>query len=190
MNKVKTKQEFSNNTQQREKSTAINKSQMAKKNKSSLGNAFLGAFCLFLVLGPATQLLFLINTPLHIKLGLSEKTVLDPELGWFLADETAIAWADQTYLVAGVAFVVGALRRQSWCIPLGFYTCAAASFILLVARIRWPLLEANGFGVLTDAEQKSFFYMYSYAYILWGWYGMYYLWSNRAVYDDSKGKFD
>jgi hypothetical protein len=46
------------------------------------------------------------------------------------ADELAIAWADMTYLVAGVVFAVGAFLRRPWSIPFGFYTSATWSFML------------------------------------------------------------
>jgi len=152
------------------------------KPKNQLSHIFIGIFTLLLIMGPLTQLLFIINQPLHVKLGLSEYIILQPEYGWFKADEMAIAWADMTYLMTGVAFIIGAFLRKPWSIPCGFYTSAAWSFILLMARFRWPLLEANGFGVL-GADQVNFFYGYAYLYILFGWFGMYYLWKNRRIYD-------
>ena len=150
--------------------------------KNQLSYAFIGLFIFLLLMGPFTQLLQIISLPLHVKWGLSERIILQPEYSWFRSDELAIAWADMTYLVAGIAFVIGAFLRKSWCIPLGFYTSAAWSFIMLLARIRWSLLEANGFNVV-EGEQALVFYIYAYVYILFGWYGMYYLWKNRRIYD-------
>lgn len=147
-----------------------------------LSNFFMGCFALLWILGPLTQLLFLVNPTLHLKLGLSEHITLEPEFGWFRADETAIAAADQTYLFTGLVFMIASAQRKTWCIPLGFYTCAAWSFILLVAIFRWPLLEAAGFGVLGNG-QVAFYYIYALAYVLFGWYGMFYLWNNRRIYD-------
>lgn len=133
-------------------------------------------------MGPFTQLFQVIDLQLHVALGLSEVRILDPELGWFRADELAIAWAEMTYLVAGVIFVFGVFLRRSWAIPFGFYTMATWSFILLMARIRWPLLEANGFDVISG-DQEIVFYIYATIYILFGWFGMYYLWTPRNIYD-------
>jgi hypothetical protein len=150
--------------------------------KNHLSYIFIGIFIFLWFMGPFTQLIQIISLPLHVEWGLSEHKILEPEYGWFKADELAIAWADMTYLVAGVIFVVGAFMRKPWCIPFGFYTSAVWSFILLLARIRWPLLEANGFGVLAE-DQRLLFYFFAYAYIIFGWYGMYYLWRNRKIYD-------
>ncbi|MDJ0704201.1 MAG: hypothetical protein QNJ46_13030 [Leptolyngbyaceae cyanobacterium MO_188.B28] len=157
---------------------------MGMKSDRQLSYLFLGAFILLWFLGPFTQLLQIINLPLHVQLGLSERIILEPEFGWFKADELAIAWADMTYLIAGVIFIIGAFMRRSWSIFFGLYTNAAWSFILLVARIRWPLLEANGFDVLNE-DQELFFYVFATIYIVFGWFGMYYLWKNRTIFDET-----
>lgn len=151
------------------------------KNKNQLSNTFISIFILLLILGPLTQLLQIINLPLHVKWGLSEHIILQPEFGWFRADELAIAWADMTYFVTGIAFVIGAFLRKSWSIPCGLYTSACWFFIMLLARIRWPLLEANGFGVL-GSDQSLLFYLYAYVYMLFGLFGMYYLWQKRNIF--------
>ena len=151
-------------------------------NESRLSRIFIGLFVFFMIMGPGTQMLQIINLPLHVELGLSENIILQPEFGWFRADELAIAWADMSYLLSGIIFLVGVYLRKPWCIPFGFYTSAAWSFILLMARIRWHLLEANGFGVLAE-DQQTAYYIFAYAFVLFGWYGMYYLWHNRTVYD-------
>lgn len=149
--------------------------------KRQLSYLYLGVFFILLILGPVTQLLFIVNMPLHVSWGLSEPIVLDPAYGWFKADELAIAWADMTYLAAGVVFFIGVFIRQSWAIPFGFYTSACWTFILLFARIRWPLLEANGFDVVSG-DQEVAFYSYALIYILFGLFGMVYLWRNRDIY--------
>jgi len=149
--------------------------------KRQLSHLFVGAFIVLWIIGPLTQLLQIINLPLHVEWGLSESIILDPAFGWFRADELAIAWADMTYLAAGAIFIAGAFSRKSWCIPFGFYTSAAWSFILLMARIRWPLLEAAGFDVISgDWEPK--FYAFATIYVCFGWFGMIYLWKNRNIY--------
>lgn len=152
------------------------------KKKQQLSYLFIGAFILLWIIGPLTQLLQIISLPLHVKWGLSERVVLDPAFGWFRADELAIAWADMTYLVAGIVFIVGAFMRRSWAIPFGFYTSATWSFILLIARIRWPLLEAHGFDVMA-ADQETLYYVYAYVFVLFGWFAMVYLWKKRKIYE-------
>lgn len=132
-------------------------------------------------MGPLTQLIQIISLPLHVQWGLSESIILEPGFGWFRADELAIAWADMTYLIAGAVFLVGAFLRKSWSIPFGFYTVATWSFILLMCRIRWVLLENNGFDVIAG-DQQVLFYIYASVYILFGWFGMIYLWRNRDIY--------
>ena len=152
------------------------------KQKKQLSFWFVGFFIFLWILGPLTQLLQIVNLPLHVEWGLSEAIILEPGFGWFRADELAIAWADMTYLASGVVFVVGVFLRRSWAIPFGFYTSAVWSFILLMARIRWSLLETYGFDVV-GADQESYFYGYAYLYILFGWFGMIYLWKNRHIYE-------
>ena len=154
------------------------------KEKRQLSYLFTGAFIFLWIVGPLTQLLFIVNLPLHVAWGLSEPVVFDPAYGWFRADELAIAWADMTYLVSGAIFVIGAFLHRPWAIPFGLYTSATWSFILLMARIRWPLLEANGFDVVSG-DQELVFYTYATVYVLFGWFGIVYLWINRDIY---KGK--
>ncbi|MDJ0639808.1 MAG: hypothetical protein QNJ20_13305 [Paracoccaceae bacterium] len=151
------------------------------KASDRLSYIFVAAFILLWIAGPLTQLLFIMKPSLHQSWGLSSPIMLDPEFGWHKADELAIAWADMTYLVAGAVFVIGAMMRRSWAIPFGLYTSAAWSFILLLAMIRWPLLEANGFGVISG-DQKIAFYAYAIVYVVFGWFSMVYLWVNRNVY--------
>jgi len=111
-----------------------------------------------------------------------EKKILEPGFEWFKADELAIAWADMTYLIAGLIFIIGTLMRRSWSIIFGLYTNAAWSFILLLVLIRWQILETNGFDVISP-DQKLTYYPYAAIYVLFGWFGMYYLWRNRKIYD-------
>ena len=149
--------------------------------KKQLSYIFIGIFIFLWFMGPITQLIQIISLPLHIEWGLSESTIMQPAMGWFEADELAIAWADMTYLITGVIFIVGVFMRRTWAIPFGFYTVATWSFILLMCRIRWPLLEINGFDVISG-DQEIMFYTYATIYILFGWFGMFYLWRNRDIY--------
>ena len=151
------------------------------KQKQQLSILFIGMFIFLWLLGPLTQLLQIINLPLHVEWGLSEAIILEPEFGWFRSDELAIAWADMSYLITGLIFIVGAFLRKPWSIPFGFYTLATWSFILLMCRIRWPLLETNGFDVISG-DQEFLFYTYAVIYILFGWFGMFYLWNKRHIY--------
>lgn len=152
------------------------------KPEKKLSNVFVGLFIFLWIMGPLTQLLQIINLPLHVELGLSEKIILQPEFGWLKSDELAIAWADMTYLIAGIIFVIGSFLRKPWSVPFGLYTSAIWFFIMLLARVRWSLLEMNGFGVLKSDQMMSF-YTYSYIYIIFGLFGMYYLWKNRNIYN-------
>jgi hypothetical protein len=155
--------------------------------KRQLSRIFIGLYILLWLLGPVTQLIQIVNLPLHVKMGISEARILDPEFGWFRADELAIAWADMTYLVAGVIFIVGVFLRRSWSLPFGFFSLSAWAFILLVALIRWPLLEASGFGVIAQG-QKIVYNAYAVIYITFGLFGIFYLWRNRYVYDSNPGR--
>lgn len=150
--------------------------------KRQLSYLFIVAFVLLWMLGPLTQLLQIISLPLHVEWGLSEAIILDPEFGWFRADELAIAWADMTYLIAGGIFIAGAFMRRPWSIPFGFYTMATMSFILLVCLLRWTFLARSGYDIISD-DQKTVFYVYGIVYVLFGWFGMIYLWRNRRIYD-------
>ena len=152
------------------------------KNSRQLSYWFIGIFILLWIIGPLTQLLQIVSLPLHIEMGLSESKILDPDFGWFRADELAIAWADMTYLISGAVFIVGAILRKSWCIPFGIYTSATWSFILLMARIRWSLLEARGFDVI-GPDQEPLYYAYAYLFVAFGWFGMVYLWKRRNIYE-------
>ena len=154
------------------------------KTKRQLSYFFIAGFILLWVIGPLTQLIQIVSLPLHVELGLSEAAILEGGFGWFRADELAIAWADMTYLVAGVVFVIGVFMRRSWAIPFGFYTSATWSFILLMARIRWPLLDAAGYTVIAS-DQRAIYYAYTYLFILFGWFSMVYLWRKRNIYEGS-----
>jgi len=152
------------------------------KPNQQLSYLFIGMFIFLWLFGPLTQLIQIISLPLHVEWGLSESIILESEFGWFKSDELAIAWADMTYLVAGAIFIIGVFIRRSWSIPFGFYTSATWSFILLMTRIRWSLLEAGGFDVVSG-DQQLVFYLYATVYILFGWFGMIYLWRHRHIYD-------
>ena len=72
------------------------------KDKRQLNYLFIGIFIVLWIMGPLTQLLQIVNLPLHVSWGFSEPLILDPAYGWYRAGELAIAWADMTYLVTGV----------------------------------------------------------------------------------------
>ena len=136
---------------------------------------FIILFVFFWAIGPLTQLLFLIAPRLHHKLGLTEQDALKPEFRWFIVDETAIAIADMTYLVAGIAFVWLALLGNDLALPFGIYACSCYVFISCLAIPRWFMLEKQGLSPLPP-KQKLFYYSYMTAYCLFGLVGLFYLW--------------
>jgi hypothetical protein len=152
------------------------------KTTRQLSLLFLGVYILMWVLGPATQLLFIVNQPLHTSWGLSEPLVREQGFEWLLADEMAIAWADMTYLVAGVVFVVGAFLRRPWSLAFGLYSLAAWFFIMILLLIRWSLLDRHGVPVVQD-KQKLVFTIYALIHAGFCLFGMIYLWLRRKTYD-------
>ncbi|UCH47874.1 MAG: hypothetical protein JSU95_17800, partial [Betaproteobacteria bacterium] len=95
---------------------------------------FVVVFILMWIAGPGTQLLQLVAPKLHHKLGLTEADAFKPEFKWFLLEQKAIAFADMTYLVSGIAFIWLALLGNKTALIFGLYSCAcyvyfAATFI-------------------------------------------------------------
>ena len=103
---------------------------------------FIVVFALLWAAGPLTQVLFLVAPKLHHRLGLTEANAFKPEFKWFLLDEKALAIADMTYLVAGIAFVWLAMLDIRLALIFGMYTCACYVYIALISIPRWLLLIA------------------------------------------------
>jgi len=136
---------------------------------------FLVIFILLLVAGPVTQLLQLIAPSLHHKLGLTEAKAMQPEFKWFLLDEKAIAIGDMTYLAAGIGFVWLAMAGNHSALIFGIYTSACFVFISVIVISRWLLLEKHGLSPLSRT-QLPFYFAYMGIYLLFGLYGLFYLW--------------
>ncbi len=93
---------------------------------------FIVVFVIMWILGPATQVLQLVAPKLHKRLGLMEAAAYEPEFRWFMIEQRAIAYADLTYLFAGVVFVVLALLDNEWAALFGIYTCACYVYFVAI----------------------------------------------------------
>lgn len=136
---------------------------------------FVVAFILFWIAGPLTQVLFLVAPKLHHRLGLTEADALKPEFKWFILDEKAVAIADITYLVAGIAFVWLALTNNGSALIFGTFTCACYVYIASLAISRWLLLAKHELSPLPK-RQLPVYMSYMIAFLLFGLYGLFYLW--------------
>ena len=136
---------------------------------------FVVAFILFWIAGPLTQVLFLIAPELHHRLGLTEADALKPEFKWFILDERALAIADITYLVAGIAFVWLAFLDNRSALIFGMYTCACYVYIASLAISRWLLLAKHELSPLPK-RQLPVYVSYMVAFLLFGLCSLFYLW--------------
>lgn len=136
---------------------------------------FIVVFIIMWAAGPATQLLQLLAPKLHMKLGLMESDAFKPEFKWFLLDERGIAIGDMTFLVSGVAFIWLALLDNDTAIIFGLYSCACyvyfASFSIprMLLLSRYDLFPA-------PKTYSGVFVIYMGAFLLFGLYGLFYLW--------------
>ena len=136
---------------------------------------FIVVFIIMWAAGPATQLLQLLAPKLHMKLGLMESDAFKPEFKWFLLDERGIAIGDMTFLVSGVAFIWLALLDNDTAIIVGLYICACyvyfASFSIprMLLLSRYDLFPA-------PKTYSGVFVIYMGAFLLFGLYGLFYLW--------------
>ena len=136
---------------------------------------FIVVFVLVWVAGPLTQVLYLVAPKLHHKLGLTEANALKPEFKWFMLEEKAIAIADITHLVAGIAFVWLAILDNRTALVFGIYTCACYVYIALISIPRWLLLAKHELGPMSRT-QLPFYISYMVVFLLFGLYGLFYLW--------------
>ena len=136
---------------------------------------FMGLFVIMWVAGPLTQVLQLIAPKLHHRLGLTEADALRPEFKWFLLEEKAIAIADISHLVAGTAFVWLVLLDSRSALIFGMYTCACYVYIALISVPRWLLLAKHELSPLPRG-QLPFYMSYMVVFLLFGLYGLFYLW--------------
>ena len=140
-----------------------------------VGAWFITFFVLVWIAGPVTQLLFLIAPKLHHKLGMTEADALKPEFKWFLLDEKAIAFADMTYLVSGIAFLVLVLLDEKTALIFGLYNCACYVYAASISIPRWLLLAKHELSPL-PGRQLPVYLSYMVLYLLFGLYGLFYLW--------------
>ena len=136
---------------------------------------FIFFFALAWLLGPVTQVLFLVAPKLHHKLGMTEDNALKPEFRWFLLDEKAIAIADMTYLVSGGAFIWLALSGDQMALIFGLYSCACYVYIAPLALSRWWLFGKNQLSPIS-AKQLPFYMAYMTLFLVFGLYGLFFLW--------------
>ena len=130
---------------------------------------FILVFVLMWVAGPLTQLLFLIAPKLHYKLGLMEA-----EFKWYLLEEKALAIADMSYLASGAAFVSLAARQRHGC-------AVRTVYLRRLCVLRSDLYTKNRFGhpaqmSPVSKEQLGVYLSYACLYLLFGLYGLFYLW--------------
>lgn len=136
---------------------------------------FVVVFVIMWVAGPLGQVLFLIAPKLHHRLGMTEANALKPEFRWFLLDERAIAYADLTYLVSGIAFIWLAVLGNRTALIFGLYTCACYVYIAALTIPRWLLLTRDGLNP-APREQLAVYIAYMVLYCSFGLYGLFYLW--------------
>lgn len=136
---------------------------------------FVVVFVIMLVLGPVTQVLQLVAPKLHKRLGLMEAAAYEPDFRWFMIEQRAIAYADLTFLFAGVIFVVLALLDNGWAPLFGIYTCACYVYFVAIWIPETLMLMKNDLSP-AKREQLPFFYVYGFLFAAFGLYGMYYLW--------------
>ena len=136
---------------------------------------FLVVFVFAWIAGPVTQALFLVAPKFHHKIGLSEEGTLKREFRWFLLDERAIATADMTQFVSGVAFIWLALLGKQSGLVFGLYSCACYVYVSVLAVSRWHLFGKNQLSPLATG-QLPFYTAYMVLFNLFGLFGLYYLW--------------
>ena len=136
---------------------------------------FLAVFGLMWAVGPLTQALQLVAPRLHHRLGMTEADAFRPEFKWYLLEERAIALADLTCLVAGVAFLWLALLESRPALIFGLYTCACYVYIAAISIPRWLLLRKHGLSPL-HGGQLAVYASYMALYFLFGLFGLVYLW--------------
>ncbi len=136
---------------------------------------FIAVFILMWIAGPATQLLQLLAPKLHMKLGLMEADAFKPEFKWFLLEEKAVAYADMTFLVSGIAFVWLALLEDRTALIFGLYTSACYVYFASTYIPRILLLTRHNLSPVSR-KQLGVYLSYACLFLLFGLYGLFYLW--------------
>ena len=136
---------------------------------------FMVVFILMWVIGAGTQLLQLVAPKLHHKLGMTEADALKPEFKWFLLEQKAIAIADMTYLVSGIAFVWLALLGNKTALIFGLYSCACYVYFASTFIPSTLLLVKHNLSPISR-KQLGWYLFYAGLFLVFGLYGLFYLW--------------
>ena len=136
---------------------------------------FIVVFTILWLGGPVTQLLQLLAPKLHLRLGLTEADAYKPEFKWFLLDEKGIAMGDMTFLASGIAFIWLALIENETALIFGLYSCACYVYFASFSIPRMLLLSKHGLYP-APKTYSGVFVIYMGAYLLYGLYGLFYLW--------------
>jgi hypothetical protein len=136
---------------------------------------FLAAFVVMWALGPATQVLQLIAPKLHMRLGLMEKASAEPRFEWFRLAERGMAFADLTFFIAAILFVVLVIAGDETAILFGLYTCACYVYFGTSYIAQFILLSRKNLHPASKKETGVYF-VYMGLFIAFGLYGLVYLW--------------
>lgn len=138
--------------------------------------SFLLAFVLVWLLTAFTQFLQIITPEFHSKIGFMARAAYTPAFEWYRLKHRGVAFADMTFAVSGILFMVAALLGERWAFFFGFYTCAVYFYAGLVAPCEWFFLRKRNLSPIAGSEYAvSIVYMLSVA--AFGVFGMVYLWS-------------
>jgi hypothetical protein len=136
---------------------------------------FMVVFIVMWIANPLTQALFLIAPNLHHKLGMTETDAFKPQFKWFLLEQKAIAIADMTYLVSGIAFVWLALLGNKTALIFGLYSCACYVYFASTFIPSALLLSKHNLSPISR-RQLGVYLLYAALFLVFGLYGLFYLW--------------
>ena len=136
---------------------------------------FFVVFVLMWIAGPGTQLLQLVAPKLHMKLGLMEAEAFKPEFRWFLLEQKAIAIGDMTFLVSGIAFIWLALLGNDTALIFGLYSCACYVYFATTFIPSTLLLVKHDLSPISRGQLGAYM-LYASLFLLFGLYGLFYLW--------------
>jgi len=104
-----------------------------------------------------------------------EADAFKPEFKWFLLEQKAIAIADMTFLVSGIAFVWLALLGNETALLFGLYSCACYVYFASTFIPSTLLLSKHNLSPVSR-KQLGGYMVYASLYLLFGLYGLFYLW--------------
>lgn len=138
--------------------------------------SFLLVFVFVWIMVALTQFLQIVAPEFHRRIGFMARAAFSPEFEWYRVKHRGVAFADMSFAIAGILFVVGALLGKTWSIFFGFYTCAVYFYAGLVAPLEWYFLGKRNLSPIEGRELTvSLVYMASVA--AFGGFGMVYLWN-------------